>query len=1117
MAFFESIRDTFEKNPVPIILIDISGSTHSQLGNGKTIREYEFDLAQKLYEQLKFNTAHIITWSDRALLFENQSVNDIENVIEKSKKISGGTYLMCGFNLIKETYFSENIVTDIIIITDGEICDDAINISTKLNTLCKYKINIKIIATETGSKNYLKSNCTVGNKFFQMIRNNSMSRFINRFSIYNELETEFVNLSNPNVPSEYVPFRDQMFKKLDLASFIQYISNIVENMIKMAKDKKMFESDLNEFKIEEDEEDEEDEEEDKEEDEEDDDEDDEDVVNTDDVLSKGDKLKFLKLVHELSLSVFHITKEKPYHYQISIIDLFSDMFKDLSIYSDIRKLLLDEVNNHISGKSTTFTDLRKNKQVDIENTKMLLMDNVNKAISGPNDLLHFYHTSFLIRHNSSAYIIRSTNDLVSNRMDKVTYNNSSISINNGQINIPILFNPDMNNKSSQTSFYQWLMINYARVLNTTISNEYLYYYFLADAYILLVLNNKLSLEYNKLYRSYVEIILNSQFGNDKSIISSIINSCKAYIPENVLSSVISYTGLKISPLTLFYAIISEFIVPYFNNNKMNDKKKIFVESLNTYCFEDISKDLKLSELENVNVSDSIKDILQEDYQIKVLDVNNKDVYIVKQHLFNGTKIVCGSRQVNDATDKCDICGSNVEVDIIKQCDLIENIFDNVKQFYFNTNKHIQLGELGGLNDILNEEINNNLITPEIFTVDYDSIELSNIMIVDPISSSKMRVKTNEEFCAIANSKFPFLQNLDMTNVALCGGFVRSILLKQQMKDFDFFFHGLDSDMYNERFQKLLTDLLTNLRKFDPLLKFGMFFKPMFNVFELICFEDPTSHINKDFTLENFDKYKFSNLRKFNQVLKKNDKFYFEDNDEKGIKMRYRMQFVLCKFNNIPSILNSFDMIPSKVAFNGTQIYFTEKSLTAYRYMINEISLNGGSDMFKHRLNKYFKYGFSIVFPKTDRDWDKPDFNNCYNYRNNHSKYNENEGPLTFKVRSKIGNIIYINHNSNVEKMLERNQELEKVAQEKGKALYISSLFCSFVAVLRYVKINDINYIFPQYSDADFDKGIKLPIVDGNFTFKTGSVPINFIEAYNTKYEGTEWYKTFYKSMLLTNY
>ena len=41
----------------------------------------------------------------------------------------------------------------------------------------------------------------------------------------------------------------------------------------------------------------------------------------------------------------------------------------------------------------------------------------------------------------------------------------------------------------------------------------------------------------------------------------------------------------------------------------------------------------------------------------------------------------------------------------------------------------------------------------------------------------------EELNRKFHMKYPFLKNLDMTNICLAGGFCRSILLGQKMKDF----------------------------------------------------------------------------------------------------------------------------------------------------------------------------------------------------------------------------------------------------------------------------------------------------------------------------------------------
>ncbi len=1059
--FLKPIADNLKRNPTPIILIDVSGSTDDELLNGRNVRNYEFELASELLKKYETDNARIICWSDRALAFDKLS--DMEEMEQLCQGIKSGTHLMCGLELIKETHFKDNQITDIIIITDGEIQDTSSELAKKLNQLSKFKINIKIMAVETGTKNYLEGDCLVGNVLYKMVRDQGMIRLINRFSIYNELNKEFVNFSNPIVPDGFIPFRDFMFKRSDLPSFVLYISNSTNEIDKLKEDRK--------------------------------------------------EMTYLKLAHEISLSIYHLIKNKPHHEEMAMIDLFSNMFKKFpDVYSRVRKLLLDEVNNHIAGKSTTFTESRNNRNTNIENNNLSLMENVREAIEDSSASLidTLYKISFLIRTNKNLYIIKTCDNLVSIHMDKTVYESSGISINlDHNYLIPIMFNPDISNNLKQESCIQWLSLNYSRVLNISPSNDFIYYYFLADAYTVLILN-QLDNDIKVMYESCVKTILNSKHEDGTSKMEQISRDVIVKIPYNVLQNCISYTKFPIKPLSLLYLIVSEFILPHIDQ----PKKETFVDDLRKFCLPEIRQDLELGSDKEVNwdsVSAPLNKLCQYG-KIRVVEFNSKLVYILKAHNFANTNICCCDRIIEDDCSFCNICGSKSQIIKLEQkkINTKELLLDStMKQFYIDTKKHITLGELTG------EKINDNLISPDKFFLDYDSMELKNIMIVNPICSTKMRTKNKEEFNELVHQKYPFLKDLDMTNVVLCGGFVRSILLKQQMKDFDFFFYNLND--YDNRFHKLMRDLINSVRKYDPELRFGMFFKPLYNVFELICFEDPQSHIKEDFTLDNFDKYTFLQLRKFDrQANIENDEYYFEDNDEKGIKMRYRFQFILCKYKSIFDILNSFDMFPSKVAYDGKDVYFTEKSLRAYQFMINEISLEGYSELFKHRLNKYFKYGFSIVFPKNNRAWYKENFDNKYN--NYRGSLNENEGPLCFKVRKMTKNIIYINHNSNIEMLMERrNQALEKTALEAGKALYISSLFCSFVSFLRYAKINGINYSFPQYPNDGTE--INIPMKGSQFELKTATVTINFLDRINVKNRDSsiKWYDEFVESMILTAY
>jgi hypothetical protein len=51
----------------------------------------------------------------------------------------------------------------------------------------------------------------------------------------------------------------------------------------------------------------------------------------------------------------------------------------------------------------------------------------------------------------------------------------------------------------------------------------------------------------------------------------------------------------------------------------------------------------------------------------------------------------------------------------------------------------------------------------------------------------------------------------------------------------------------------------------------------------------------------------------------------------------------------------------------------------------------------------------------------------------------------------------VEHNSHIADKIDSNERIEQKNIIKGKVLYKSSLFCSLVSLLRYVKINDIKY------------------------------------------------------------
>ena len=1049
MSIFQPIAHNYHLNSIPIILVDISGSTGDSFITNKTVREYEFTIAEQLCKKYAYTQAHIIVWSTHAQLYKNVQLEKFGEVKGKTAS-NGGTELTSGLDCIDDSFLYPDRMTEILIITDGEVQDDKKSIIEKFTKLMQHPIQIKIIAVEPNDVDYYDVNARVGNQLYKIIRDGKLTRLVERFSVYNRREIEFINMSNPKVKAGYLPYDTQMFAVTDFNLFVSYIKKEITELL------------------------------------------------TNDCQSR-----ILKLIQNLSLTIYHHTKNKSYYNQLLIVDLFSNLLRGTRYFSDMRSLLLNEVNNHITGQISTFTEMKKARYLKIENTFMDLMNDTQKAVSPqPKDIAYSF---MLLDKNGNHYIIKSYDrTYTSIKIGPTTYKNCAISIDHYQV--PLLFDFD----GANTSASQWIKLIYSYRLNLSISNEYLYYYVLCDAY--LSKNSEVSCLYDK----YVDLLLNEyKYGTDVTICQDIEKTNMINIPYNILQDASNYCGVQIRPSTLYYLVCLHYLLKY-----VKDQTPV-ISNLRSFCQKDLLIDLKddIKYTNNWNLIE--KDIHQLNWSpIQVIIINHDEMTFMKRHQYLDDLDCPGRNGINhDGVIVCELCGVTVDYTTVEKNLLFEQINDITSQYVFDIQRHIHLGLLNGYPD------DNQLVVPDRFDTPSTSYSVDNTIIVDPVSNSRLKITNRKDFIKVVDQKYPFLRDINMSNVALCGGFVRSILLKQSMKDFDFFFYGLKSEQeYIERVKSLTMDIIKALGKLDPTYKFAVFYKPMFNVIEMICYEDPKIHIKEDFTLDYFDQYKFKTMKKYRRTemaesgchhKKKKEqidmKYYFEDNDEHGVKMKYRLQLVMCQYNTIMDIFRSFDMFPSMVAYDGQQVYFTTKSLIAFQFMINEINLRGGTDLVKHRVSKYFKYGFSIIFPSSTRNWHNTDYENDYSQEDlKYKGTNENIGPLKFKIRQIHENTIYINHDSNIEQLLERNQKLEKKAKKKYNALYTSSMFCSFVAVLRYIKINNINYAFPT-GDAIHN------LFEGNSIKLKQSTPLTFLSEQKTIYKTTDWYDKFIRSIILNNY
>ena len=110
-----------------------------------------------------------------------------------------------------------------------------------------------------------------------------------------------------------------------------------------------------------------------------------------------------------------------------------------------------------------------------------------------------------------------------------------------------------------------------------------------------------------------------------------------------------------------------------------------------------------------------------------------------------------------------------------------------------------------------------------------------------------------------------------------------------------------------------------------------------------------------------------------------------------------------------------------------------------------------------------------------------------------------EKDLSFKIVDTHNNVITIEHNSHIKDKLNSVVAIEKKNIQNGDALYKSSLFCSLISILRYVKINEVNYIFTR--------DIMLPSEEnGTMKFRESEVKVDFIEKINSRIDDHDFYK-----------
>jgi len=181
----------------PIVLVDYSGSTGDTFKDNNNVLEYEIELVSKILSSKNINKLYFMLWDNKAYLpFEESSI-DIKQLETLKIGPRGGTDLVPALESISKNWIKDKKVCDIYIFTDGEISNNK-KIKKIINDLLTDNIRIFINTVEANDDDYLNENCSAGNTLYRIIKENSLTLKIKKFSSYNRKYdlVPFVNYDN---------------------------------------------------------------------------------------------------------------------------------------------------------------------------------------------------------------------------------------------------------------------------------------------------------------------------------------------------------------------------------------------------------------------------------------------------------------------------------------------------------------------------------------------------------------------------------------------------------------------------------------------------------------------------------------------------------------------------------------------------------------------------------------------------------------------------------------------------------------------------------------------------------------------------------------------------------
>jgi hypothetical protein len=920
---FEELKE-INDDPCPILLLDNSGSTADHL-RGKTILETYAHVINKL---IKKDRVNMLFWnnSDINTFYENVSIESTTNIINRTYS-GGGTDVSYAFHYMPKSWLTqEKESIDIYILTDGQTNSGRYHFPDQITNLCSNKnVNLHIVTVESNSANYENANYESGTEIYQTLKENNLMKYVRSFVAFNELffDNYYKNFYNPILEPQYIMYKDKCFHETKLNQFICYIEEQIETI-----------NDIN--------------------------------VNL--------------FVFNLAQTVYKIVATKTKFVKSGIINMFLNLLKGLNVSNVHLQLnsFLNEVNNHLVGKSNSFQDYRNNRNNLFERAQNDIHNNVKASVcSNYNDM---FFTLPQKTSNGKTLIFKSNFDQINGsvRLDDKKYNFGGINVNDHVIPIFPINNYEHCHDRTEFSnqcIRQWIRANYSKLYNVTTNSDLMLYIFLTDMVTIYLSTNDETIKEavrtlslimldRKRFASGFKIdeenesINKTDHDNIKEIVflesnpptsqtkgvemDEIFNIClkKAnlnWTPEQLWLSIVLMVGNE-KIIKKQFELFGQFREKLSLFTSKSTSGATFSELVDTF----IKPLLSDQQIEIINYT-TLEELDYVDY-MTLEETDQIGGYKIAEHTF-GKNIICKPKFVISEETRlamiqnhigCPFCnfafqGENffIKVEPKDDSDQLDNkiLNYNLISLLYNKLNHKVV-------DLTIDDQNNGLVM-------IDSIDWSNNtsfefadnihLIKQTMDKTVVEINNLTDFKLYVTNNYNWVNELMLSGFCVAGGFCKSILLGQPINDVDFFICNggtiVEIKLFINYAKSLLESVYVNCQ-------FITIYKRNNNVIELLCCSKKKEFENDDCLLSDstFDKY----------------------------NLIHKIQLITVSFSSIQSIFDAFDLDSSKVAFDGSNVFFCQNSVKSYMYLVNY--LNNMDYEFTHpsRVIKYLKYGFKVA-------------------------------------------------------------------------------------------------------------------------------------------------------------